>query len=73
MTVVLIVGGWIACGIACAGFNFAYFQGKWPTLAAAHYCEDLSLAIGLGLIFGPIGLVCELIHGGLGQYGWRLR
>lgn len=72
MTIALIIAAWLACGIGGAGFCFAYFQGRYPTLAARDRREDLGNAC-LVAMFGPLGLVIAFCLSGFGEYGWRLR
>lgn len=73
MMPLLIAAAWVACGIASAGFDFAYFQGKYPTIAKESRLEDLGQALLLGIITGPVALVVAFCLGGFGKYGWRLR
>ncbi len=64
---------WVACGIGAAGLSFAYFQGKYPTIAATNRRADLGNALMMGLVFGPIALFAEFFLSGFGEHGWRLR
>lgn len=62
---------WVVGGIVSAGYSFAYFQGKWPTLATRDYKRDLFLSIGGGILYGPINLLTVVVFGHT-KYGWRL-
>lgn len=75
MLVWLVVGviAWIVCGLIAAGWQFAYWQGKYAVCAAERYSEDLRFSLSICLAFGPIALVMEWFQSEHGQYGWRLR
>ena len=63
----------IMCGVLQAGINFAYFQGKYPTLAEEGYRSDLGFAYGLGLLFGPLALLVSVFMSGFAQYGVKFK
>lgn len=62
---------WIALGILGAGFEFAYLQDEWPSLAVKNWEEDLAHSIGLGLFGGPMALIVFLLIT-QAKHGWRL-
>ena len=73
LILIICVAAWIACGVVAAGFNFAYFQRKWPEQAERDSHSDFWDAILIGLFSGPVGLVVEVISPDCGRYGWTLR
>lgn len=73
MNAILVVGIWMACAIASAGIQFAYFQRKWPSLAAGSAREDLGMALLFGIVLGPVGPLIAFFQSGFCQYGWTLR
>lgn len=69
MIALLIVAGWIACGIYSFGVGFAYFQRHWPELAERDYWRDAA-RIGLLSISGPAAAFAALIVCGGGFTHW---
>lgn len=69
----VVIAAWALCGIAAAGFEVAYFQGKYKLSAKSEYREDLGHSLMFGLLFGPVALIVSFFAGGFGKYGWRLR
>ena len=53
---ILIIGVWVACGIVSYGYNFAYYQREYPSLAEKEYKRDMMVCIFLS-VFGPINLL----------------
>ena len=62
---------WVMCGILHYGLWFAYFQGRYTTVAKEKYRLDMILGITTGLL-GPIALFATLLCG-FYRYGFRLR
>ena len=73
MTLVLIIIGWIICGVIGAGIWVAYFQREYPSLASGDYRADLIIALGVGLLGGPLDIVVGLLMSGFCKHGWTLR
>ncbi len=63
----LVLAAWFACGYTAAGLWLAYFQRKWPDLAAQDLHYDRCGA-WLSVPFGPVPLVVACIMGGF-QHG----
>lgn len=61
---------WIISGILSYGIGFAYSQRHYPSVAKEEYKHDLIYALLVGLVFGPVGLVMELL---LKQYKHGLK
>lgn len=66
---------WVVCAIVAHGFNFAYWQGKFPMLAREHYWNDLIFSI-IWCSFGIVALNNLLIFQICGKrvfnYGFKL-
>ena len=69
MTTILVIVGWVACGILAAGFLFPDFQVEY----SCSQREALGLSLLLGLIWGPVMLLIAFFATGFGRHGWRLR
>ena len=75
----MFAAAWFGCGLAGAGWLFAYFQGEYPFSAEASRSADGAVAM-LAVVFGPISMVASLIclhsFADEGQsplrHGWRL-
>ena len=72
MILILFIILWVACGVATVGITFAYFQSKFPLIAAENEREDLGAGFLFGLT-GPIGLIVLFFATGFAQFGWRIR
>lgn len=64
--------GWVVCGYLAAGLSFAFFQKKYPSIAAEHRASDVRQCV-LVFFVGPAGLIaalftCGIKHGLL--YPW---
>ena len=70
--ILIVIELWVLCGIAAAGFAFAFWQGKFELIAESNRREDLGYALMFGLTFGPLALLISFFAGGFGKYGWRL-
>ena len=68
---ILIVCVWLLFGILGAGWCFAYFQGRFYSIAQEEWREDMGLAI-LFSILGPVFAIMSFLLSGFGKYGWRL-
>lgn len=65
----LIAAVWLACGVAAAGFIYAYFQRAWPSIADEFRASDIRMA-WFALLTGPVSLIVvyqlkEYTHGWL--------
>ena len=56
MTTILIITGWLICGLVTYGLTFACFQHAFPSIAKEYEDKDRRRALYTGM-FGPIGLV----------------
>lgn len=67
-----LIAGWIGCGILAYGATFAYFQGRFASIA--HLCRtgDRIFAIFIGIL-GPIGLLLATILGVFFRYGLKFK
>ncbi len=63
MIFVIIATLWIACGVLAYGLTLAFFQRKFPLIAADDYWDDVLFAVFIGTL-GPIGLFTALVSGG---------
>ena len=69
---------WAGAGIICApfayGLSFAYFQRKWPTLAADDYGRDRAGAAGFAVLalVAPPSIITHLVGDGT-AYGLKFR
>jgi hypothetical protein len=73
LLILMGIAVWVVCGVFTYGFTFAYFQRKWPRLAAQYYSSDRKFAVAIGLT-GPFGLLGAFIGaGGTYQYGLKWR
>lgn len=68
MTWWIVGAAWVACGVAEAGFNYAYFQRQFPAIADGMRRPDVKVSLIFSLL-GPIALVATLIAGGH-KHGW---
>jgi hypothetical protein len=58
------------------GWAFAHFQGKFPSIAAEHYREDMGDSVqvaALAGVIGPVGIFIMYTGTGFAKYGWRLK
>ena len=70
---ILVILVWIACGVFAYGLTFAYYQGKYPGLAAEDYMSDRIFAL-IPAVCGVVGLFASLICTNFGrEYGLRWR
>lgn len=69
LTLILIVLFWVVCGFFAYGKTFAYFQRKYPLIAAMDEESDRAFAL-LMAITGPVGLIVALLKSEHGM-GWR--
>jgi hypothetical protein len=69
---VLIILGWLICGILTYGISLAYFQRTFPTIAQEMVREDMGISCIFGL-FGPLGLVILFFFSGFAQCGIMFR
>lgn len=60
--------GWMGCGFVAAGFNYAYFQRRFPDLADQNRRKDSGEAL-IAVLIGPIALLGE-IAGDRTRHGW---
>ena len=72
LIVIAGVAIWLVSSVLSAGIYFAYFQGRFPPLAAKDRRRDCIGAWSYGLVFGPVGLLVALPASGFCAYGWRL-
>ena len=72
MLIILLVGSlvWLVCGIISAGFEFAYLQGEYPSIAEMCYEEDRRWVLTKLMPFGVLGLIVILFHKSY-KYGWK--
>ena len=72
MIVVLIIVGWIICGVIGAGIYIAYFQREYPSIAKEARKEDMRFGFFWGLL-GPVGIIEAFFLSGFCKHGWMLR
>lgn len=71
-SVVLLVLSYICCAASIASLFFAYFQRKFPSVAAEEERSDVGAAWMMGLILGvlgPFGVLTAYFMTGLAEYG----
>lgn len=68
----IIITGWIICGIVTYGITFGHFQGEWPTIAKKKYRQDMAFAVGFSFL-GPIGLVLSFLMSGFAEHGLKFK
>jgi hypothetical protein len=68
--ILLILIGWLACGFAAAGIEYAYMQASYPKLADEARREDAGYAVMMGL-GGPAGLIVAYLFSGFAEHGWK--
>lgn len=56
---------WLVCGFVAAGFDYAYFMGRFGGNPRQRAGESLVLVLG-----GPIALVVTFLLSGFGMHGW---
>jgi cytochrome bd-type quinol oxidase subunit 1 len=69
MTGLILVLVYVLCGIGGAGFFYADFHGRYPTVR--NHRDDLAAALLFGFL-GPVALVLGFFMSGFGRYGWSL-
>lgn len=57
---IIILVGWVMCGILHYGLMFAYWQRAYPLSAKDNYDSDRFFSL-IGSILGPMTLVAGLI------------
>lgn len=69
--ILLVIAGWLGCGLLSFGLVFGYFQKAYLTLAKRDSDSDFDDAL-IGFILGPVGLVTALIFiFGLSRHGYQ--
>lgn len=68
MTWWLVGAAWVACGVAEAGFNYAYFQRCFPAIADEMRQHDIKSS-WLFSLFGPLALLASILSG-MHKHGW---
>lgn len=71
MIAALIISGWIVCGAFAYAICFADRQKSYSSIAEKDYRTDMSFAISIGLLFGPIALIVILFQTGFAQHGLK--
>lgn len=61
--ILIIIAIWIVCGVLAYGFDFAYWQRHYPSLADRDRKADRFNALMTGCL-GPIGLIAIFLQGG---------
>lgn len=64
------LGSWLLC----AGWEFAYDQGNWPSVAAKDCRSDSAAGVALSapaIAVWPILVPLEYLTTGYAEYGWR--
>ncbi len=56
----LLILIWVVCSVADYGFNFAYFQREYPTIAEEHYKEDIIMC-AITSLAGPASLIGTIL------------
>lgn len=69
-TGILFVVGWLACGVAAAGMTYAHGRAEYPHVTSRR--ELLGVALGFGLLGGPVALVVSVFMTGFCEHGWKL-
>lgn len=64
--------GWVVCGVLAYGINVAYFQRKFPSIAAEKYREDCAMAVLIAAA-GPIALWISYFLSGFAEHGLMYR
>ena len=65
--ITLIIIAWFLCGIIGAGFDYAYFKGRYPEQHDTREALGESLVL---VIIGPIYMVIAFLSSGFAKYGW---
>lgn len=68
MTTLLLILGWLACGVISAGFMFAADQKKYPSIAKAESDHAKKWAC-IAILLGASGLLSVLFIYGF-KHGW---
>jgi hypothetical protein len=62
---------WGVCGFLTYGWSFAYWQRRYPEIAAENYREDKINSLFFAAL-GPIGLLTVIAQEGW-RYGFKLK
>lgn len=62
---------WLVCGVAAAGFEYAYFQRAYPSIALQQERVDWWYAMS-SILFGPFALAITYATRST-KYGWSLK
>jgi hypothetical protein len=70
----LMVALYIFFAVLTYGFNFAYWQRKWPRIAAEFYNNDRWLSLGFAVVW-PFSIMVGIIRteGTLFNYGVKFK
>jgi hypothetical protein len=71
-TICIWITAWILCGVPTYAISFAYWQGKYATLAKESYWDDLIFSACFALL-GPVGLFVSFFSSGFAKYGFKFR
>lgn len=68
-----LIALWLVCSFLAYGIFFARFQAIVPGSAEVRYRKEMSMAMGLGLIGGPISLLASLASSGFAEDGFKIK
>ncbi len=69
----LAISFWLLCSFLSYGILFAYVQREFRVIAKETYREDMSIAMVLSLIAGPMALIMSLAATGFAKHGLKFR
>lgn len=67
-----VISWWLVCGFLAYGLTFAYFQRKYPVLAAHDVADDRDFALKFACM-GPFALLLAFGLSEFGRYGWTIK
>jgi hypothetical protein len=70
--IILLIALWLVCGLWASGRAFAYFQGKYPSLAKIQHGRDRSWSYMWGMSGGPFAVLVSLCDH-KGGYGLKFK
>ncbi len=76
--ILIIAVIWLSLGFVTYGWSFAYYQGKYPSLAERSYKKDMAFCMIAGFIGGPFSLAGYsanvLMRGDIPwEYGFKIK
>ncbi len=68
--IIIILFGWLVCGILGYGITFGDMQGSFPTIAEDGYRRHFTFAVFIGLL-GPAGLIVSFFMSSFVEHGLK--